>query len=808
MAIVQKSSNSLASVASFSPALTGVTAGNTLVLLISGSGFPDTTPTDSAGQTWSKAVYLNNTGAQVAAYYLLSANAGTHTLTLNPGGSFFPSWSLVEIPTCTAVDVVSTLSSGTNTITTLSSNAITTTNASDAVFVLFCADVATGSTNAAITDPPTGYTSVFVQQNTASFVGCEFGYKEVSSTGSQSATWTFNADTTGSLYAAGAVSFKLSASAGAALAGAGVAKAVGSGSLTPKAQFAGAGVATASGSAVLGGGAVLAGAGSTAAAGSATLTVKPQFAGASVTKAAGSASLTVGSSFSLTLKQHWYQPVGVGNPATLTFGSNPMTVTAGSTIVAVTSGADLGTQPPPTDSAGTFVIPTNGRQDESGSDHIWCSIAYQANAAGGSHTITPGSVGAGTGGEIAHWILELTNMPATASIRGVFFTKAINSSGSWSVSSDTSVQAGDIAVVMGMYENTSPWTTSDLSDPPSGWTSVGHSELDATNFTPTTVAYQVVPTTGVAVTANYSTTDPTISEHISIMLVLVPNVGGAALAGAGLANASGSAALTPTARFAGAGLVSAVGSGALTARPVFSGSGSTTATASGTLSSGVQFSGAGAASAAGSGVLTVRSVLAGAGGTAAAGAGVLTVQAALAGSGAAAATGSAALTTGSSGANLAGSGFASAAGSAALTVSAALAGAGVTSASGSATLTGGSAAVNFAGAGSAQAAASGSLTTRSAFAGGGFSIATAAGVLTIGGAGVSFVGNGVAMVSGFAALTPRPRFSGAGVASAVGVGSLALASPFVSGNLSVWLVPARKTAAHVPARQIVAQATD
>src|SRR4051812_8581196 len=243
MAIVQKASNSAASVASFSPALTGVTAGNTLVLCVAASAFTDTTPTDSAGQTWSKAVYLNNTGCQVAVYYLLSANAGTHNLTVSHGGSAFPSWSLVEIPTCTAVDVVSTLSSGTNTITTLSSNAITTTNASDAILVLFAADVATGSANAAITDPPTGYTSVFAQQNTSSFAGCEFGYKEISSTGSQSATWTFNADATGSLYAAGAVSFKLSASGGAALAGAGRATATGSGSLTPQAKFAGAGLA-------------------------------------------------------------------------------------------------------------------------------------------------------------------------------------------------------------------------------------------------------------------------------------------------------------------------------------------------------------------------------------------------------------------------------------------------------------------------------------------------------------------------------------------------------------------------------------
>lgn len=786
MAIVQKASNSAAAVASFSPSLTGVTAGNTLVLLVSASGFSDTTPTDSAGQTWSKAFYLANGACQVAVYYLLSANSGTHNLTVSHGGSAYDSWSLVEIPTCTAVDLVSTLGSGSNTITTISTPSITTTNASDAIFVLMCIDSATGLSNAAITDPPTGYTSVFAQQNTLSFAGCEHGYKEVSSTGAQSATWTFGADTTGTLYAAASVAFKLSAAGGAALAGAGIATAGGSGAFAPKAQFAGAGTTTARGSATLGGGATLSGAGVSLAAGSATLTVKPQFAGTGTANASGLASLTVPVSFSVTLKQHWYQPVGQGNPATLTFGSNPLTATAGSTLVVVTSGADLGTQPPPTDGSGTFTIPTNGRQNLSGSDHIWCSIAYQANASGGSHTITPGAVGSGSSGEIAHWILEITNMPATANVRGVFFTAAINSSGSWSVSSDTTVQAGDIAIVMGMYENTSPLTLSDLSDPPSGWTSVGHSELSGTAFTPTTVAYQVVPTSGTAVTANYSTTDPTISEHISIMLVMVPNASGMTLTGSGIAGAAGSGALTVKSQFAAASATAAAGSAALTTRAALAGAGLAAAAGAGALSNGVSFAVAGSAPAIGAGVLTVR--------------------AALAGAGAAGAIGAAVLTTGGSGAALAGAGSAAAAGSAALTVAAALAGAGIATAGGVAALSGGSAAANFAGAGVASATGSGALTTRAALAGGGFSIATAAGVLTIGGGGVAFVGNGAASTAGAAALTARPRFAGAGAASAAGSGALAIASPFAPGNEAVWLVPARNTVAVAPSRQTVAQA--
>jgi hypothetical protein len=803
MAIVQKASNSLASVASFSPSLTGVTAGNTLVLLVGASAFADTTPTDSAVQTWAKVGYLANSGCEVAVYWLQSANAGTHNLTVSHGGSAFPSWSLVEIPSCTAVDVFGTLASASNTATTLSTNAITTTNASDAVFVLFAADVSTGSSNAAITDPPTGYTSVFAQQNTASFAGVEFGYKEVSSTGSQSATWTFNADTTGSLYAAVAVSFKLSASAGAALAGAGRAIAVGSGALTPKAQFFGAGTATASGSATLGGGAALSGAGSASAKASGTLTVTPKFAGAGTAATSGSGVFTVPSSGPITLKQRWYQAAGVGNPPSLVQGSNPMTVTAGTTLIVVWSAADNGAVNPPTDSAGTFTTPTGGLINVNGSTHIWLGIAHQANAAGGSHILTPPNLAVGGGGEIGIWVYEVSGMPATINIRGIYSQNPISTSQSWTLTTDSLPQAGDIAFTATTYENTATWVNANLTDPPSGWTSLGAIQ-DATNFIPTEIAYQIVPASG-AISSGWSTTDTGVSEHLAITMVLVP--AGTTFAGAGIATAAGSGALTARPQFSGSGSSGGLGVGALTTRAPLAGSGSAAVSGSASLRTAAAPAGAGLAQAAGSAALTVSAVFAGAGSVNASGSGSLTTGSSganLAGAGVASASGAAALTTASA---LAGAGICRAGGAASLTVSSALAGSGSAAASGSATLTGGSAAVSFIGSGNAQATGSGALTTAAALAGGGFSIATAAGTLSIGGGGVAFAGNGAATTAGIAALTARPRFSGAGVATATGSGEFAVASAFVSGNDAVWLVPARNTVAAVPHRMTVAQAT-
>ena len=822
MAIVQKASNAVASVASFSPSLTGVTAGNTLVLCVCSSGFSDTTPTDSASQTWSKAFYLANGACSVAVYYLLSANAGTHNLTVSHGGSAFDSWSLVEIPTCTAVDVVSTLGSGSNTITTLSTPSMTTTNASDAIFAMLSVDAATGLTNAGITDPPTGYTSVYVQQNSSAFEGCEIAYKEVSSIGAQAATWTFTADAAGSLYAAGAASFKLSASGGAALACAGIAKAVGSASITGQSQFTGAGLAKATGAGTFstsGSPAAFVGAGVASAAGVGALTGKAQFAGAGACTAAGSAALTIAGMPTVTLRQHWYQPVGVGNAGmTRTFGPNPISVTAGSTLIAIWSAADLGAVNQPTDNAGTFTIPTNGLQNAAGSDHIWLGMAHQANASGGNHTITPQTITTDGGGELAIWIFEVTNMPSTANVRGLYPQSVISGANSWTLTTDSAPQTGDVAFTATCYENTVVFPNARLTDPPAGWISDG-SEQAGDIFIPTAVAHRL-PTSNGALTSSWSTPDTTVSEHLAITMVLVPTAGGggqSVLNGSGRASASGSAALGGGLLFAGAGVCAATGSGALTTRAVLAGAGNATAIGAGSLSNGVSLAGAGSATAVGAGVLTVRAALAGAGAGTAAGTGALSISVALAGAGLSGAAGAATLTTGSAGASLAGVGAAAAAGAAFLTVSMPLTGAGTAAAAGIATLSGGSAGASMVGSGAANATGSGALTTRAAMAGGGFAIATAAGVLTIGGGGVSFIGNGAAGASGSGAFTARPRFSGSGAARVVGSGVLAIASPFVSGNEAVWRVPARVVATRVasrpsvvevPARRISALATD
>lgn len=757
MAVVQKTSASVNAGTTLNPALTSVTSGNTLAYLVTGTTVTsDNTPTDSAGQTWSKAFYFVNSTCYVACYYLLNANAGTHTLSWSAGGaSSFATYSLIEFPACTALDLAGTLGTANNAATTLSAPSITTTNASDAVIVMLGADTSTGSANASITDPPTGYTSIFAQQNTAANAGAEFAYKEIGSTGSQAATWTFNADTSGSLYGAAAVAFKLGAS-GAALVGSGKTDATGSGAFKPLPVLAGAGVAKATGSASFGS-VALSGAGVTKTTGSGALTVRAALSGAGVASASGVGAF--GAVPVVTLKQYWLKSWQTGTtPASLQSGSNPMTVTAGSTLVAVWAGWDNAQIAAPVDGSGTFTTPANGAQFNGG--NITLAIAYQANASGGSHSITAPNIAIGNSGEIGVWIYEVTNMPATAVVRNCAGTHVVSASQSWSQSSDSSPQIGDLAFALTTYENSSGQTSAGLTDPPSGWTSRGVNQ-DATNFIPTQISSLIVSGAG-AQTAAWSNADSHTTEHLSVMLTMqTTSATSVAFVGAGVGAATGTAALTTRAAPAAAGVAGAAGAGALTVAAALSGVGTAQAVGSGSLGGGVAFVGAGAAAAGGAAALTTAAALAGAG-------------------------------------------SAQGPGLAALTVAAQLAGSGLAAAVGSGSLSGGSAGISFVGTGSSGAQGTGSLTTQAALAGGGFSIMTGAGVLTIGAGGVAFAAAGTASASGSASLTPRAQFVGSGNAPATGSAALALASSFVYGNEAVWLVQAMRRSALVSSEQRVA----
>lgn len=183
------------------PSLTGVAAGNLLVLMVAWDTTVATAgPTLDAGAvTAGWKVAINPTGVQAVAnsswftassiFYLQNAPAGTNSCKINFANSAFFNTQIAEFAgyaTSGALDQVGqqALTSGT-TITTTSPS---TTQANELVISLASARFAASNSNIGMTTPPTGFTALSVVQDTNSSSAYSFAYKEVTTTGVQSTT--------------------------------------------------------------------------------------------------------------------------------------------------------------------------------------------------------------------------------------------------------------------------------------------------------------------------------------------------------------------------------------------------------------------------------------------------------------------------------------------------------------------------------------------------------------------------------------------------------------------------------------------
>lgn len=183
--------------------ITGVTLGNTLIFNLGATGISITqvaftTPTDSSSDVWAAASTGASTGAtngdsvQPGIWWLRAAKAGTHTLSQSYGSAVWGNWSIVETTPMSAVDQTVRNSGNTSVTTGNTGTSSATTQASEfAVAALATNTSGAGLANAAFSDPPSGYTSLKVQNDTVNHAGGEQAYKELAATGAQSATWTW-----------------------------------------------------------------------------------------------------------------------------------------------------------------------------------------------------------------------------------------------------------------------------------------------------------------------------------------------------------------------------------------------------------------------------------------------------------------------------------------------------------------------------------------------------------------------------------------------------------------------------------------
>jgi hypothetical protein len=205
MSFVQKNTVTAGlGVTSLSSSLTGVTAGNLVILTIAwdvngGSTGPSLDGTAVAAgwlvaENPAGVVSTGNSGwdTGVSIFYLQNAASGTRTVNVTFPNSTRANTLLSEFSgyaTSGAKDQVATNNVASGTSLTVTSG--TTTVATELVIAAVAQCFVLGNGNNTVSDPPTGYTSLAVLQDTNTYASFEFAYKEVSSTGTQSATWTW-----------------------------------------------------------------------------------------------------------------------------------------------------------------------------------------------------------------------------------------------------------------------------------------------------------------------------------------------------------------------------------------------------------------------------------------------------------------------------------------------------------------------------------------------------------------------------------------------------------------------------------------
>lgn len=214
---------------SIAATINGVTAGNCLIAVVSIAQILNAaqaviTPTDTNG-TWadvgSNALTLDTLnswyyGTMIATQQ--NCNSGSHTVTYTfPNGSTYAELTVFEVSgllTSGAVDKLSHLDqqgSGTHPLTV--PNTAVLSQADELVVVGISLLAPTGAANAAISDPPTGYTSLHAQQDTSSTVGAQQSYKIVASTSAVGVSWDWT-DTTIEVECGQIVTLKAAAAGG------------------------------------------------------------------------------------------------------------------------------------------------------------------------------------------------------------------------------------------------------------------------------------------------------------------------------------------------------------------------------------------------------------------------------------------------------------------------------------------------------------------------------------------------------------------------------------------------------------------
>jgi hypothetical protein len=213
MGLVQSVTGSFRNQTTLGLTLTGVSSSNALILVLAATAAPGTPTGFSVGVDPTA-----NGSAWAGVYYDLAPSSGTNAVTVGWTGTQFGGGVLIEWSglAATPLDVTNSANASTAEANSVATGALG--QASEVIFASLSVDTSSGVANAAISDPPSGFTSLFALQDTNNDQGVELAYKIVSSAASVTASWTWT-DSSTSLSQAAIASFKLAGAAPATSAG-------------------------------------------------------------------------------------------------------------------------------------------------------------------------------------------------------------------------------------------------------------------------------------------------------------------------------------------------------------------------------------------------------------------------------------------------------------------------------------------------------------------------------------------------------------------------------------------------------------
>jgi hypothetical protein len=202
-AFVQKTAKFTASAAnSVTSAALTTTSGNHSIVTVSNwrTGAATVTVTDSKSNSYTNDQALTQGDSRATISSALNITGGSsHTVTATSSSGASDTYfegNFTEFSgtlSSAALDKTGSIGHGSGTTTSTVSTGTNTTQADELVIV--CIAVNSNDTTINITDPPSGYTSIGVNQDGNATIGYEAAYKIITATGTQTATWTFDSTT-------------------------------------------------------------------------------------------------------------------------------------------------------------------------------------------------------------------------------------------------------------------------------------------------------------------------------------------------------------------------------------------------------------------------------------------------------------------------------------------------------------------------------------------------------------------------------------------------------------------------------------